>query len=31
MTVLSYGDETWSLLDKHLKQLSVFHMLFKAD
>ncbi len=27
MTVLLYGgDETWSLLDKHLDQLSVFHM-----
>ena len=26
MTVLLYGGETWSLLDKHLHQLSVFHM-----
>ena len=26
MTVLLYGGETWSLLDKHLNPLSVFHM-----
>ena len=26
MTVLLYSGETWSLLDKHLHQLSVFHM-----
>jgi len=26
MTVLFYGGETWSVLDKHLNQLSVFHM-----
>ena len=26
MTVLLYGGETWSLLDKHLHQLSVFDM-----
>ena len=26
MTVLLCGGETWSLLDKHLHQLSVFHM-----
>ena len=26
MTMLLYGGETWSLLDKHLHQLSVFHM-----
>ena len=26
MTVLLYGGEIWSLLDKHLQQLSVFHM-----
>ena len=26
VTVLLYGGETWSLLDKHLHQLSVFHM-----
>lgn len=25
MTVLLYSGETWSLLDKHLHQLSVFH------
>ncbi len=28
MTVLLYGGETWSLDDKHLHQLSVFHMRF---
>ena len=26
MTVLLHGGETWSLLDKHLDQPSVFHM-----
>ena len=26
MTMFLYGGETWSLLNKHLQQLSVFHM-----